>query len=429
MHPIPSLPVLTPWSRPKDDIEYPPPRPPSKDILGGAGSYAALGARLFSPAPQLSATVGWIVDQGSDFPDAVTALIRSWTTSAWLRRDDARLTTRGWNGYVDERETRAFRYLTPKKRLTVAGDLRGTPLVRARAFHLVCSPARCRELVAELRKEEAGDEGGGARAVVVWEPVPDLCSPEELLALTNCLPLVDVCSPNHAELAGFMGDTGVDPETGEISTAAVERSCEQLLGSMPLSSFTLVVRAGEKGCYLARNGARRKTKKKKKRGQDRGTKQVGHHGGLQPDTDMMSLFAGLLQQQSDDEATYSIIREDDDDDENQDSIEAEIDPGLDLWLPAYWTSEHADEVVDPTGGGNTFLGGLAVALARGKSMEEAACWGSVAASFAIQQVGMPVLGSDEEGQETWNGSRVEDRLKELKEIIGLPDTPPDEDSA
>lgn len=240
----------------KDEIEYTPPKPPQKDVLGGAGSYAALGARLFSPGPIQSQTVGWIVDQGSDFPPAITTLIDSWETAALVRHDPDRLTTRGWNGYVDENETRAFKYTTPKKRL-VAADLSGSPLLQSRSFHIICSPSRCRELVTELltlRKDEAPPEddegrGGYSRPIIIWEPVPDLCTPDELLNLTNCLPLVDVCSPNHSELAGFMGDSGIDPETGEISTVAVEQACEQLLGSMPLSSFTLVVRAGEKGCY------------------------------------------------------------------------------------------------------------------------------------------------------------------------------------
>lgn len=422
---------------PKDDIEYPPPRPPQKDVLGGAGSYSALGARLFSPGPDESKTVGWVVDQGCDFPPAVTALIESWETSALLRRDPDRRTTRGWNGYADGHETRAFRYTTPKKRLTAA-DLRGTPLLQARAFHMVCSPARCRELVAEitsLRKQEAppenadGSGGGYTRPVFVWEPVPDLCTPEELLNLTNCLPLVDVCSPNHAELAGFMGDSGLDPATGAISTQAVERACEQLLGSMPLSSFALVVRAGDQGCYVAKNGGRRKNSKTNKDAssaqQKRRRKHVGHHGGLQPDTDMMSLFAGLLQPSSSDEGgqqeegeggatTYSFICDEDN--------EVEIDPGLDRWIPAYWTKADADagKVVDPTGGGNTFLGGLAVALARGHSIPEAACWGSAAASFAIEQVGVPALGRDATtGEETWNGARVRDRLEELRDRAGL----------
>lgn len=417
----------------QDEIEYPPPRPPQQDILGGAGSYSALGARLFSPGPDQSKAVGWIVDQGSDFPPAITSLIESWQTSALIRHDPDRLTTRGWNGYVDDNETRAFKYTTPKKRLT-ATDLRGSPLLQSRSFHMVCSPSRCRELVTEivvLRKEEAPPEnadgsGGYTRPIFIWEPVPDLCTPDELLNLTNCLPLIDVCSPNHAELAGFMGDSGLDPETGEISTQAVERACEQLLGSMPLSSFTLVVRAGEKGCYIAKNGSRKKNKAAD--GQDgssskRRRKQVGHHGGLQPDTDMMSLFAGLLQQSDEVSAedeegattTYSFIREEDN--------EVEIDPGLDRWIPAYWTKENAAKVVDPTGGGNTFLGGLGAGLARGKAMEEAVCWGSVAASFAIEQVGVPELGRNEDGEETWNGTQVADRLRELQGRIGLSTEP------
>ncbi|UZP34577.1 hypothetical protein NXS19_002393 [Fusarium pseudograminearum] len=50
-----------------DDIDFIPPTEPVKDILGGAGTYSALGARLLSPPPK-STSVGWIVDQGSDFP-------------------------------------------------------------------------------------------------------------------------------------------------------------------------------------------------------------------------------------------------------------------------------------------------------------------------------------------------------------------------
>ena len=122
-------------------------------------------------------------------------------------------------------------------------------------------------------------------------------------------------------------------------------------------------------------------------------------GGLRPDTDMEALFAGLLQ-----DVEGCVARE-----------EIEIDPGIEKWVPAYYQSGEGDKVVDPTGGGNTFLGALAVALARGKSIEEACAWGHVAASFAIEQVGFPVLSVDEEGRETWNGVRVEERLKEFQE--------------
>ncbi|KAI1130542.1 Ribokinase-like protein [Nemania abortiva] len=418
-----------------DEIEYQPSAPPVKDILGGAGTYSALGARLFSPPPH-AGSVGWIVDKGSDFPPDLEALISSWGTSVLLRETPERLTTRGWNGYNGQ-QNRAFRYTTPKKRLT-AEDL--TPeLLASRTFHLICSPARCRELVLEIKDKRAdlpasisngpgkahdGDDDTAAnhlpKPIFIWEPVPDLCTPDELLNCTNVLPLVDVMSPNHAELAGFMGDDGLDPETGEISTRAVERACEQLLGSMPLQSFCIVVRAGEKGCYLARNGGRKRTHKHKSKRKGKKPSAL-LHGGLRPDTDMEALFAGLLQ-----DPEGSIARE-----------EIEVDPGIERWIPAFHTDtceeddtdsveeEGAEKgtgeqkrrkgkVVDPTGGGNTFLGGLAVALARGRGIEEAAAWGSVAASFAIEQIGMPTLGHDDEGHETWNGVRVDERFEEFK---------------
>lgn len=157
-------------------------------------------------------------------------------------------------------------------------------------------------------------------------------------------------------------------------------------------------------------------------------------GGLTPEVDMMALLEGLM-------------------DEEREIVQ--VDPGVECWIPAYFQegleSESAKEaesgnesqsqqpvvddkeevvtdevgssssdarrhsVVDPTGGGNAFLGGLAVALARGKEIVEAATWGSVAASLAIEQVGMPVVGSDESGRETWNGVMVDGRLKEFVE--------------
>lgn len=508
-----------------------------RDIVGGAGTYSALGARLLSPPPR-SRSVGWIVDKGSDFPPALEELIASWQTSVLLRPTPERLTTRGWNGY-DQHQNRAFRYTTPKKRLT-AEDL--TPsLLAARSFHLICSPQRCRSLVSEIKARRHGLTGpdgeplGLPRPVFVWEPVPDLCTPDELLNCTNVLPLVDICSPNHTELAGFMGDPdrGLDPDTGEISTRAIERACEQLLGSMPLQSFALVVRAGEKGCYLARNGGRKRKVAGSSSSSGAGGGAANNnnpprrpkkpsallHGGLQPDTDMFALFAGLLQ----DPETGAVARE-----------EIEVDPGVERWIPAYHqprpyddddeeedgesvgagangeegerlvnnvhtdadidvnagaaaaaeaeaetgagnsndndnetdpdpdvedggavlidsaskpNTDTADDphatttttttkrsgkrrnrvVVDPTGGGNAFLGALATALARGKGLEEAAAWASVAASLAIEQVGVPVLTStstatagENEGRggggarETWNGVSIEDRFEEFK---------------
>ncbi|TEA10368.1 Protein MAK32 [Colletotrichum sidae] len=181
-----------------------------------------------------------------------------------------------------------------------------------------------------------------------------------------------------------MGGDGIDPETGEISEAAIERSCEQLLASVPLHSHTLVVRAGEKGCYVARNGGRKHSHSTQDLNVPKPSGKVYTRGGLRPDTDMEALFAGLLQ-----DDTGVIVRE-----------EIDVDAGTAKWIPAV---HQQVDVVDPTGGGNTFLGGLAAALTRGKTVEEATVWGSVAASFAIEQVGVPTLTRNEEDQELWNG--------------------------
>jgi len=89
--------------RPIDDIEFPPPKEPVKDILGGAGSWSALGARLFSPPPK-SKSVGWVVDAGLDFPVELRQIIQSWETSCVLRETPERKTTRGHNTYGENEE-------------------------------------------------------------------------------------------------------------------------------------------------------------------------------------------------------------------------------------------------------------------------------------------------------------------------------------
>lgn len=131
---------------PLDEIHYHPPKPPVKDIVGGGGSYAALGARLFSPPP-ISSTVGWIVDVGNDFPPEVFTQLEQWQTSCLFREDSTRLTTRGWNGY-DANQNRAFKYTTPKLRLDT--DSLPPHLLMAKSFHMVCSPQRCISLVTTL---------------------------------------------------------------------------------------------------------------------------------------------------------------------------------------------------------------------------------------------------------------------------------------
>jgi sugar/nucleoside kinase (ribokinase family) len=299
------------------------------------------------------------------------------------------------------------------------------PLLFSKSFHLICSPTRCINLINAILLKRKTLQPGIEKPLFIWEPVPDLCTPDELLNCTNALPYVDVCSPNQSELAGFLGDQslGLLP-SGEVDKEAVEKACEQLLSSMPLRSYTLVIRCGKSGCYIAKNGGRSKNRSIKRK------RPARRKGGLTLDMDMEALFAGLLSPEGD----FHREREED----------VEVDPGIEKWIPAYFQGEASNEesssattdenqtmsesesakqpthrVVDPTGGGNGFLGGLSIALARGKTIEEAAAWASVSASLAIEQVGMPVLGTNEAGKETWNGVVVQERLDEFKQRAGL----------
>jgi len=284
----------------------------------------------------MSKSVGWIVDCGSDFPPEIRQAIDTWNTSCLYRETPERLTTRGWNGY-GANEHRAFKYLTPKIRLDE--NSLTLQLLRSKCFHLICAPKRCVSMIDGIldRRREYGKEVEAP--IFVWEPVPDLCTPEELENCKRALQRVDYVSPNHEELAGFYGAQGNTNDS--VDRPLIEKCTRDWLQSHTQDSKpkAVIVRAGKEGCYVA--------------------------GGT----------------------------------ENS-------------WIPAY--HQRDEKVVDPTGGGNAFLGGLAIELARGSSIMDAAICGSVAASFAIEQVGVPELNSVGSEKEEWNGKSAANRVEELQ---------------
>ncbi|KAI9739187.1 MAG: hypothetical protein M1834_007400 [Cirrosporium novae-zelandiae] len=330
-----------------DEIHYLPPKPPVYDVIGGAGSYAAIGARLHSPPP-LSRSVGWVVDAGSDFPTKLRQVIKSWDTSCLVRETPGRLTTRGWNGYGDDEE-RAFKYTTPKLRLDHTSL--SEPLLRSRSFHLICSPKRCIDLVTNILAQREKLNNSSSRPLFIWEPVPDLCVPTELENFYDALHYVDVVSPNESEMRSFYESPHGNAHDHPLILQNHARDWVTH-GIGPDRKGAVVVRRGAQGC-----------------------------------------------------STFD-------------------SSGIWKNYPAYHpleTSQNAERVnaavVDPTGGGNTFVGGLAVGLVRGgeqpglQNLEIAIIWASVAASYAIEQVGLPVISHSIHGTELWNRQCVRHRIE------------------
>ena len=84
-----------------DDISYDDGRPPLTDVVGGAGTYATMGARLFYDCRD-RANVGFVVHAGSDFPESIREEIAAWQSGTIFQETPERRTTRGKNTYHGE---------------------------------------------------------------------------------------------------------------------------------------------------------------------------------------------------------------------------------------------------------------------------------------------------------------------------------------
>ncbi|PYH98543.1 pfkB family carbohydrate kinase [Aspergillus ellipticus CBS 707.79] len=353
-----------------DDIDFDGTIPNVKNVLGGAASFAVVGARLVS-GTENSRSVSWIVDVGSDFPPEALEVINSWDTNCVIREDQGRLTTRAWNGY-GANEKRDFKYLTPKLRLEP--EMLSDAQVLSKTFHMVCSSSRCISIVQNiLRRREELRQAGKApssehttkRPVFVWEPIPDLCTPEEQERFLAANQVVDVVSPNELELGMMFGQPGWSEET-DYGKNIVTKILDSGIG--PGGNGHLVIRAGKDGSY-----------------------------------------------------SYSRTQR--------------------VWLPAYHqpSVSRASPVVDPTGAGNSFLGALTqgmVSAGRGPAkvidsvLAESTTWhkavnagaqhgqilialivATVAASFVVEQIGVPHMSTSSDGKELWNETEFTERVR------------------
>ncbi|PWY94879.1 pfkB family carbohydrate kinase [Aspergillus sclerotioniger CBS 115572] len=353
-----------------DNIDFEGTRPNVKNVLGGAASFAVVGARLVAGQAH-SQAVSWIVDVGSDFPPEVLDVLQSWDTNCIIREDQSRLTTRAWNGYGPN-EKRDFKYLTPKLRLEP--EMLSESQVFSKTFHMVCSSSRCISIVQTiLRRREVLKRAGKAppfehatkRPIFVWEPVPDLCTPEEQERFLAANRVVDVVSPNELELGMMFGQPGWS-EDADYGKDIVKKILESGIG--PEGNGHLVIRAGKDGSY-----------------------------------------------------SYSKTQR--------------------VWLPAYHqpSASEASAVVDPTGAGNSFLGALTQGMAsagRGPAklvnsvlagsttwqqaveadaqhnhVLTALIFATVAASFVVEQTGVPRMSTSGDGRELWNETEFTERVR------------------
>ena len=196
--------------------------------------------------------------------------------------------------------------------------------------------------------------------VFVWEPIPGLCLPSELNNFFEAIKHVDVVSPNLDEL-GALFDLSFSAK-GSVEMKSLLEVCESILFRNSDSRlWCIVVRMGHWGCLVA-----------------------DKHGCviIEPYHPHLSDGAETL----------------------------------------------VEKVVDPTGAGNAFLGGFCIglkipAIDRVRPVDSvlniqlltAAICGTVAASFAVEQVGMPVLSNStiQEGQELWNNDKVWERVENV----------------
>ncbi|KAJ5524052.1 hypothetical protein N7494_010702 [Penicillium frequentans] len=321
-----------------DEIRIPNQKPLT-NILGGSGAHATLGARLFQ-APPLNRTLAWPIHIGHDFPGPIADLLQSWGITLVIKEELDQPSTRGLLEYKDTTfGPKDFKYTTPVLAVDES-HAEGSRILASRVYHYLATPRDIISRVSTLlaMRQEAGIS---SRPLIIWEPSPLACSPDNLQDCLEAARCVDVLSPNHLELAKLFSQA----PGAAFAKSMIEELVTKFLdsGVGPDGTGAIVVRAGEHGC--------------------------------------------LVQSR-------------------------DISP---KWLPPFYgtgfVGRKDSPVVDPTGAGNAFLGGYGVGYIQTGDAVHAACYGSVAASFALEQIGMPEK-VDQGDTELWNGVSVGTRLRE-----------------
>lgn len=219
-------------------------------------------------------------------------------------------------------------------------------------IHCVCAPERIDNFAQQL---------SNSSSKLCWEPLDDSASPSNLALTLQVMQHVHVFSPNHIEAALFLGVSLHDiavPDSRLLTLHAAEHVRQDHLR------------------LLAREFQRR---------------FIALHGQHTP-CPIIVIRSG---------AAGSVA----------------LDGNNTASVPSYHLlTQRQSAVTDVTGGGNAFLGGFVAALAQRASISRALAQGSVSASLAIEQLGLPTLTSDNT-HELWNGQTAMDRLDVYAHIM------------
>ena len=130
-------------------------------------------------------------------------------------------------------------------------------MLLSKCFHMVCTPARCINLVQSITAErkQIGEAQclEAAKPMFIWEPSPSSCKPDELEDVLKAIGYVDLVSPNHTELASLFG---AEVQVEDRQAASMDEMCEVLLKHLKENS-AVVVRCGSRGCYVRSRTERR----------------------------------------------------------------------------------------------------------------------------------------------------------------------------
>ncbi|OQE44318.1 hypothetical protein PENCOP_c002G04113 [Penicillium coprophilum] len=341
-----------------DEIRFPN-RNSLTNVLGGSGAYATLGARLFLPSPQ-SHSLAWPIHIGNDFPDPIVELLHSWDANLVITKEPDQPSTRGLLEYQD----------------TTFGRAKSLSIYRSSVALTIPVSKKFRYTTPILAIQDSELPG---TALLTSKVYHYLASPQDMRTrVLNMLALRDQVGIQHRPLIIW--------EPAPLSCKAENlQECLAVAALVDVFSpnhLELAALFGDSSVTSDRTEIERLASKILANGvgpEGKGTViiRAGGNGCFVQSSNLIS-----------------------------------------KWLPPFHIAEtgieQATKVVDPTGAGNAFLGGYSIGyLQTGGDIIQAAFYGAVAASFALEQVGMPKK-MNEGDEESWNGASVLGRLQEYK---------------